>query len=107
MYDEKRFGPVAGRATEPKGNGIRNRDNVTTNKPSRREQQALLGKLDRARDRVDANRTIIGWIIDLTARLKRAQIDFLYRDCHADHHDLKAEVERLRLCIRLAKDGRP
>ena len=71
------------------------------------EQQKLLAKWQAAKDRCEVNRQLTDWIIDFTARRKRAEVAFLYHDCSVDHRDLQAEWERFKLCMRLARERRP
>ena len=71
------------------------------------EQEKLLAKWQAAKDRCEVNAQLAAWIIDLTARLKRAEINFVYRDCSVRHDDFAIEIERLRLCIQLARNCRP
>ena len=73
---------------------------------SRRPQGSnaqLLARYRAARQQCEVNRQLTDWILDLTARLKSAKSNFVYVDCSTEHHDLEAEVERLRLAIDLAK----
>ena len=71
------------------------------------EYRKLLANWQAAKERCEVNRQLTDWIIDFTARRKRAEVAFLYHDCSVDHRDLQAEWERFKLCIRLAKERRP
>ena len=115
MLDTKKFGsvPVGRQGTEPEG--TRNKLERSSSKPSKTERQAqlspeqqkLLANWQAAKDRCEINRQLTDWIIDFTARRKRAEVAFLYHDCSVDHRDLQAEWERFKLCIRLARERRP
>jgi hypothetical protein len=73
----------------------------------RPETQDLLRAYSTARERCEVNRQIAEWIIDLQARLERAQTPFWQTDYSVESPDeLKAEVERLRLYIMLAARAR-
>jgi hypothetical protein len=114
MRDTKKFGsvPVGRQGTEPEG--TRNKLDRGSSKPSKTERQAqlspgqqkLLANWQEAKDRCEVNQQLTDWIIDFTARRKRA-VAFLYHDCSVDHRDLQAEWERFKLCIRLARERRP
>ena len=105
MRDAKTFGSVpAGRqGTEPEG--TRNKLERRSSKPSKTERQAqlspeqqkLLANWQAAKDRCEVNRQLTDWIIDFTARRKRAEVAFLYHDCSVDHRALQAEWERFKL----------
>ena len=110
----KRFGAApGGKGTAPEG--IREkleRSGSTASKTERQaqlspEQRKLLADWQAAKDRCEINRQLTDWIIDFTARRKRAEIAFLYHDCSVDHRDHQAEWERFKLCIRLARERRP
>ena len=71
------------------------------------EHRKLLVNWQAETDGCEINRQLTDWIIDFTARRKRAEIAFLYHDCSVDYRDLQAEWERFKLCIRLARERRP
>ena len=112
---DKRFGaaPVGRQGTAPEG--TRNKLERSSSKASKTERQAqlspeqqkLFADWQAAKERCEINRVLTDWIIYFTARLKRAEIAFLYHDCSVDHRDLQAEWERFKLCIRLARERRP
>ena len=66
----------------------------------------LVKELASARERCEENRQIAEWIIELQARLWRAEAHLLHDDCRRHHATLAAEVERLKLCILLARKAR-
>src|SRR6476469_3306129 len=66
----------------------------------------LLASLDDARKRCEANQQIAEWLIELQARVWRAEAHLLHDNCRAQHATLDREIERLRLCISLAKKAR-
>ena len=80
---------------------------VATGADENFSQQKLLANWQAAKERCEVNRQLTDWIIDFTARRKRAEVAFLYHDCSVDHRDLQAEWERFKLCIRLARERRP
>ena len=67
----------------------------------------LLADLDAARRRCEVNQQIADWAIELQGRLRRAEASLLHDDCRRHHRALATEVERLRLCIRLARERKP
>ena len=84
----KRFGAApGGKGTAPEG--IREKLERSGSTASKTEQQAqlspeqrkLLADWQAAKDRCEINRQLTDWIIDFTARHKRAEIAFLYHDC--------------------------
>jgi len=115
MLDTKNFGstPVGRQGAEPEG--VRKKLERSSSKPSKTERQAqlspeqqqLLGEWEAAKDPCEVNRQLTDWIIDFTARRKRAEIAFVYHDCSVDHRYLQAEWERFKLYIRLARERRP
>ena len=114
MRDTKKFGSVPARRQGTEPEGTRNKLERSSFKPSKTERQAqlsseqqkLLANWQAAKDCCEVNRQLIDWIIDFTARRKRAEIAFLYYDCSVDHRDLQTEWERFKLCIRLARERR-
>jgi hypothetical protein len=66
--------------------------------------QNLVAELDAARERCVVNQQIADWAIELRARLLRAEEHLLHDDCRRHHATLATEIERLRLCIRLARE---
>ena len=70
------------------------------------EQEDLLGDVAAARARCEVNQQIGVWCLELQARLRRAEEHLLHPNCRAHHAALTAEIERLRLCIRLARERR-
>ena len=114
MRDTKKIGsvPVGRQGTEPEGTRNVERSSSKPSKTERQaqlspEQQKLLANWQAAKERCEVNRQLTDWIIDFTARRKRAEVAFLYHDCSVDHRDLQAEWERFKLCIRLARERRP
>ena len=73
---------------------------------SLKEQACLLAGLDTARDRVAVDQQIADWCLELQARLQRAEEHLLHDDCRRHHRSLASEIERLKLCISLAKKAR-
>jgi hypothetical protein len=70
-------------------------------------KQQLLNELAAAEHRCEVNAQIAEWCIELQARLWRAEAHLLHDDCRRHHATLAAEIERLRLCIKLARERRP
>ena len=70
------------------------------------EQQDLLTQLADARERCKVNEQISVWCLELQARLRRAEKHLLHPNCRTHHAALATEIERLRLCIRLARKRR-
>src|SRR5262249_23100244 len=70
-------------------------------------EKRLLNQYYRAKERCEINLQLGEWIIDLQARLQRAEAFYTFTDyAQESPEELKAEVERLRLAIRLAKQVR-
>ena len=110
----KRFGAAPGGRQGTAPEGIREkleRSGSTASKTERQaqlypEQRKLLADWQAAKERCEINQQLIDWIIDFTARRKRAEIAFLYHDCSVDHRGHQAEWERFKLCFRLARERR-
>jgi hypothetical protein len=100
---DKKFGPVAGRATEPNGNGISNRDSGSINNPSRNEQQTL-ADLARARQhlewRAEANDIVADWRDELRKRVARTSLKAELIGISAEEHDALVDevAEFKRFC---------
>jgi hypothetical protein len=66
----------------------------------------LLADLDAARERCAANLQIMDWIVELRAKVWRAEEDLLHHDCGTTLRDLQTEWERFKLTVSLAKKAR-
>ena len=97
----------AGAESQPLGLHHAGQRDASSLSHSTPEAQALVAKLAAARDRVEANRQIAEWCIALQARLWAAEAHLLHDNCRATLADLAIEIERFKLCCRLARDGKP
>lgn len=80
---------------------------VHVKQPAEAKQQDVVAELDRARRRIDVDRQLAEWCIDLTARLKCAQGAVMdYHEGTATVRDLQTEFERFKLAVWLAKKAR-
>ena len=112
---QKEFGsaPVGRQGTEPEGTRKSWNAAVLSLQTERQaqlspEQQKLLADWQAAKDRCEINRQLTDWIIDFTARRKRAEIAFLYHDCSVDHRDLQTECgASSSCCVQAGQGGRP
>jgi hypothetical protein len=88
-------------ANVPKGKA---EDRPPLDTPSRSTAQPP--ELDAARERLEADRQIADWCLELRSRLERAEAFLLHPDCRSHHATLASEIERFKLCISLAKKAR-
>jgi hypothetical protein len=63
----------------------------------------LLDDLAAARERCEVNAQLAQWVFELQGRVWHAEAHLLHDDCRRHHATLATEVERLKLCIALAK----
>jgi hypothetical protein len=72
----------------------------------------LLAEFERAKRRCEVNDQLCRWMLDLTARIKTAQSDFMNHDCSSDScgvklRALEREWSRFKLARALAKERQP
>jgi hypothetical protein len=102
-HDKRNASPGVAGASEGVHAGNRNASEV---KPNSKSNQELLAEFDEHRDRCEVNAQIAAWIFELQGRLWNAQSHLLNDDCRRHHATLASEIERLKLCISLAKKAR-